>query len=193
MGKHSARSIIPLFVLLLALATACSSGGTKASADASETSSTGSSGGQAASTSSASSSKTSGSLPSDVCGLLTDADLAAVVTGTPKTTPQNQGGQGITNHGCSWVTDTDTLTVTLISGIPAGQATLSIETEAKDNNGHDVDGVGDIAKEWTTTAATELQAMKGDVFLDVEIISLGNEPKDAAIASVATKIASQIS
>lgn len=90
---------------------------------------------------------------------------------------------GVTTIGCGWDSLSDRLTITIITGIPPEQLTLSAKSRSEDSCGTGVAGVGDRA--WVFSmipASAEVDVVVGQLAVNVELIRGGNGLHDQLVA-----------
>ena len=133
-------------------------------------------------------------MPSDICGLLTTAQVATVVRDEFKAAPDPaRTADGVTNAGCTWDSLSDKLTVTFVSGVPRDQAALSLQTRAKDNQAQAVAGLGDQAYVFSSIPAdAEVDLLVGDLYVTVELIRTGADGLHDPVVALARAIVAKL-
>jgi hypothetical protein len=133
-------------------------------------------------------------MPSDICGLLTTAQAATVVRDTIKVSVRPaETNSGITNASCTWDSLSDKLTVTFVSGIPKEQSALSLQAQARDNNGQAVAGLGDQAYVFSSIPAdAEVDLLVGDLYVTVELIRTGASGLHDQVVTLARAIVAKL-
>jgi hypothetical protein len=127
-----------------------------------------------------------GTLPDDICGLLTQEEIDRVAPGAINDGQGVGEAGGVTNGECSWNSPEQQVSLSLIAGIPPEQVDMGIQVQVDDFNGHYVDIGDDRAGVYSPSEVSiELQMTTGDLTLSLGLIGTGASQMEDVLVELA--------
>jgi hypothetical protein len=116
-------------------------------------------------------------LPEDICKVLPEDTVQALVPGYRVDGPKNVAAQGMATADCGWVNDTVTLTLNFTAGVPEATLEASLEGDAKDQDGAELTTIGgdEASVEKLITNDMEITVVHGDVQVTLNLLSLNGD------------------
>jgi hypothetical protein len=130
------------------------------------------------------------SLP-DTCTFLTADEVATLAPGATSSGPRNESASGMTSSTCAWNSPSDQLNVVMAAGLDPAQLQMSIETEANDFGGRQVDVGGDATGVVYSPvpASAEVGVVVDGYLVKVELIATGaSDKQDTMVDLVRTAV-----
>jgi hypothetical protein len=116
-------------------------------------------------------------LPDDACAAVPQDQVEPLAPAARITGPAQGGSGGVAQATCSWNSDTTTLTLTYLGGIPPAQVRMSMEGEVADAQGEMTTVSGDEAGLWSSIPGNlEVAVIHGDVYVTVEYMQITGGP-----------------